>query len=193
MPVDSAIVPAARVLTLGCPECEARRETPVSGVATCRSCLTRYTAVVFTPPQEEGPVVQSSTSGAACAQHARNLAIGSCARCGSFMCELCRIDLDGQQICPTCFDRVQADSSSTNKYNYSSIGFLISLAGIPMMILGTLIGPVAIYFCLRGIFRTANRTDDVAGVSVTGILGILLGLFETVVGTIIFVALLVRR
>jgi len=187
----SAPAGATAILTLSCPECGRRIENPAGGATTCRSCLTRYTAVVFTPPQETGPVVQPSTGGAACAQHARNLAIGSCARCGSFMCELCRIALDGQQICPSCFNRVQAESSSAaNRLNYTSIGFLISLVGVPMMILGTLLGPLAIYCCVRGIFRNTNRKDDVAGVSVTGILGIVLGLLETVVGTVIFVAML---
>ena len=186
---DPIPVSAPGVLPLCCPECGLELTAAVRGATTCPSCQTRYTTVVFSPPQEQGPVVQPSTSGAPCAQHARNLAVGSCTRCGSFMCELCRIDLDGKQVCPKCFNRAQAAAvTASSRFNYNSVGFLISLIGVPLVILGMFIGPIAIYFCIRGAIRNSRRNEDVA--RVPGILGIILGLLETLVGTLLFVGML---
>jgi len=186
---DPILASQAGILSLSCPECGLRLDVATSGLATCKSCSTRYTAVVFKPPQEQGPEVLPSTSGAPCAQHARNLAIDSCARCGSFICALCSIDLEGQQICPKCFDRAQEAAASTNsRLNYNSLGFVISLVGLPMIALGMIIGPIAIYYCIRGGIRNARLKEDVS--RIPGLLGVVLGLLETVVGIIIVVALL---
>jgi hypothetical protein len=51
---------------------------------------------------------------APCTRHARNQAEAACARCGQFMCALCRIDADQKTYCPGCFDRLSAEGSLTS-------------------------------------------------------------------------------
>jgi hypothetical protein len=41
----------------------------------------------------------------ACFYHSDKRAVVPCDACGRFLCSLCDLEVDGQHICPACFDR----------------------------------------------------------------------------------------
>jgi hypothetical protein len=172
-------------LVLGCPACGAKLPAPLAdGSQICRACRIVFDCVVFDPPKERGVVVMPSTAGTPCAQHARNLATGSCTRCGAFMCELCKIDCDSHQVCPTCFERLQQEgalpSLRTRIVNYNNIAFTIALVGVPFMAVGLLIGPIVIFYATRGLRQ--NRALDEDSFQARGVIAIILGVIELGVG-----------
>jgi len=180
-------------LVLGCPACGTKLPTALAdGTQICAKCRTVFECAVFDPPKERGIVVMPSTAGTPCAQHARNLATGSCTRCGAFMCELCKIDCDSHQVCPTCFERLQQEgalpSLRTRIVNYNNIAFTIAVVGVPMIAFGLLIGPIAIVYSIRGIRQ--NRALSETSYRVRGILAIILGVIEVGVGCCVLLALM---
>src|SRR5688572_26753727 len=40
-----------------------------------------------------------------CSAHPENVAVGTCRRCGNFICPVCRTRWDGVNVCMTCLNR----------------------------------------------------------------------------------------
>lgn len=108
---------------------------------------------MFAPPAAElrvSRVGESGPDGATpCADHPGNAAVTECARCGLFMCGLCRIDADGQALCPACFERLSKEgalaSARTSYRDFRGIGAKLAAVGLIIIFLGPLCGPAAIF------------------------------------------------
>lgn len=151
----------AAVAMIGCPHCgRAAALEPGRGSAVCRTCRHDFLFLRLNPRPEPGPVPLPATAGAAaCAKHARNAAVASCERCGCFACELCRIQSDGRTLCPACFDRLAASgelpSARTLIRNDGGQALGYGIAAVLLPFFGLVLGPVAIWYGLRG--RAAER------------------------------------
>src|SRR6185436_13787988 len=102
---------------VACPRCNRplRHETLLSGSQSCPICNGLFEAVRFDPVEVKVVVPEIAGTGpegaAPCARHARNQAEAACARCGQFMCSLCKIDADNKVYCPGCFERLSSEGS----------------------------------------------------------------------------------
>ena len=164
----------------------------VVGEQRCPGCGSLIEAAVFAPPRDPGPVVLPSGTSTPCARHARNLAESSCQRCGAFMCALCRVSVDGMELCTPCFDRLEREgalpSARRSVRNYNGMAFNVSLYGICFFYLGLLIGPLVIHLAVRGM-RQNRRLGERISVA-AGWFALAMGVLHLLVGALILVVLL---
>ena len=165
----------ASYVGIACPRCRRtlRHETLRSGEQSCPACNGLFEAVRFDPVEARVVVPDLAGTGpegaAPCARHARNQAEAACARCGQFMCALCRIDSDQKTFCPGCFDRLSAEgslaSSVTRVRNYAGWAGICVLASLFVYFLPSPVtGPLGIIFCLKGLKekRARKESDGIA-------------------------------
>jgi hypothetical protein len=91
-----------------CPNCDALlpddRERLGARCFNCRDPL-------YEPP---GRVSRSARAGeAACAVHAGRESVGTCGRCGNYLCEVCRTPWRGGVQCAACVDRALVAGEAT--------------------------------------------------------------------------------
>jgi len=158
---------------MACPRCRRslRHETLRSGEQSCPSCNGLFEAIRFDPVEARVVVPDLAGTGpegaAPCARHARNQAEAACARCGQFMCALCRIDADQKTYCPGCFDRLSAEgslsSAVTRVKNYAGWAALCCLGFF--MCVGVFSAPFGIYFCIKGLRdkKARQESDGIVG------------------------------
>ncbi|HVS29849.1 MAG TPA: hypothetical protein VMS98_00200 [Thermoanaerobaculia bacterium] len=187
----TATAPAALVL-VRCPCCRQQIDAAAiqtSRHAVCPACLGEFNAVRFDPPARVAALPRLVTgtldAGQPCASHARNAAVTSCQRCGSFMCALCRIDVDGRTLCPTCFDRLSTEgslhSTRTTFRDYSGLASVSATAGcLLVVVLGLLFGPLTIYYAVKA-FKLKKEMGEEDGKGFLWV-AITFGVIETVVG-----------
>jgi hypothetical protein len=100
--------------------------------------------------EEAGP-----GAAASCASHRGNVASSNCGRCGVFMCDLCRIDVDGRVLCPACFDRLSAEgalpSARTTFRDYGRMGMQLLLVALVFTFVGAPFALGAAYAGVRGL------------------------------------------
>src|SRR6185369_1116961 len=168
-----------------CPLCGGAIDFSIysAGEQVCPHCLRAYIATVFTPPDPYRRPVESlaaaGTGGAVpCGLHAGNAAVANCARCGVFMCILCSIDADGQELCPGCFDRLSAEgalwTSRTQLRDYRGLSLGVGLLGL-FCIAGILTGPLTFYLVYRGVQqrRKTGENDGTPSFVAASLLGAL--------------------
>ena len=83
-----------------CPSCDRRLwGEDEHERARCRYCRE--------PLYERAVDLRTSTKAdeARCAVHADNVAVGTCSRCGNFLCALCRTRWRGTRLCIACVER----------------------------------------------------------------------------------------
>lgn len=156
-----------------------------TGEEICPSCLRPFEAAPFAPPEPRPEVVSSileagPEGGVPCARHAGNVAVGNCSRCGVFMCSLCKIDIDGMQLCPSCFDRLSSEgvlsSAQTRIRDYRGLAVTFGVFGCLFYIFGLITGPATLYYAGKG-FRQSRQLGDRGGY-VSLIVALLLGLSQ---------------
>src|SRR5689334_12046084 len=83
-----------------CPACnEWLRGKPEDVGARCLYCrLPLYERPEALKPRPDAP-------DSFCTLHPANPAVGTCARCGNFQCELCRTRWRGRTVCVACVSR----------------------------------------------------------------------------------------
>ncbi len=71
------------------------------------------------------------------------------------MCALCRIDLDGRTLCPTCFERLSTEgtleSTRTTFRDYPGLASVTAVAGLLLWFATVLLGPLSIYYAVKGL------------------------------------------
>src|SRR5262249_54209757 len=149
---------------------------------SCTSCSGPFEATPLAPPERRVVVSALAEAGpagsVACAQHAGNAAIAHCSRCGVFICALCRVQIDGQELCPPCFDRLAAEgalpSVRSRVRNYRGLALMTGLGGCWLYFLGFLTGPVTLYLALQAVRqrRRLEESDGLATVVVATLLGV---------------------
>jgi ribosomal protein L37AE/L43A len=184
---------------VACPRCDAplAHSRITTGPQVCRRCGLRYRAARFDPSTPEVVVTSVAESApgesVSCANHEKNAAVAECGRCGSFICELCRIDTDGKTFCPACFDRLKAEgaleSTVTRFKDYLRMSLTASLIGFLFgaLFLGVILGPAAIVYAIKGI-RHKRRTGETEGMAWLGV-AIFLGIAVTGFGAFISLAM----
>lgn len=180
-----------------CPWCDRpiAHERFRDGVTLCPSCSKAFEAVRFDPLEPRAAAVADVAAAAPgenipCAKHARNKAVAACARCGQFMCELCRIDADGKIYCPGCYERLTAEaalaSGVTRIKNYPGMASALLLFGLLFSFGGLPIGIGAAYYCIRGLADDKARQE---GWKVGLIVRLVLSFVVMGIGTLVLVAL----
>lgn len=186
---------------LQCPRCRAALPefTERPSEETCAACGTSFEAVAFSPP---APVVRlpeaafasasavpfaaspAPVAGATpCARHPHHAAVANCSRCGVFICELCRIPLEGQELCPDCFDRLSREGSftavETHFFDASGLAISLVILGWLSSCLGIVLGPAAVVLAVKGLRqkRAWREVGGRAGPIFAIVMGVLLTLF----------------
>jgi hypothetical protein len=139
-------------------------------------------------------IAEAGPEGAhACANHAGNLAATHCERCGVFMCALCRIEADGRQLCPACFERLCDEgalrSAVATYRDYGRLAGLLALLGLLVIFVAPVAGPASIYFGRKRLGQLAAMGEAGGRGSVYGVMA--LAALETVAG-IAAIAMMVR-
>lgn len=142
-----------------CPRCALPLDLAqlLSGRQWCPSCAQAFEAVRFEAPPRESRILGAAAIGTgaafACPAHKGNAAVASCERCGVFLCALCRIDLDGQPLCPACFERVAASGElavvQSRLRDFEALGYLLALGGVLCGCVGVVTGPAAMFCALK--------------------------------------------
>jgi hypothetical protein len=127
-----------------------------------------------------------------CATHPGNAAVTTCQRCGSFICALCRIDVDNRTLCPVCFERLSSEgsleSTRTTFRDYPGLAGLTATVGCLFGLFAIVFGPLAIYYGVKALKqkKAMGEEDGFAGIW----LAILIGSLQ-VAGGLVLIGLLV--
>jgi hypothetical protein len=163
-------------------------EQVMSGRQVCPSCRGDFEAVKFSPPERRVRVVQVAEAGptgaAPCSSHPANASVTSCGRCGVFMCGLCRIDVDGQTLCPGCFERLSSEGALASVQvrfkDYTRMGQSLAVLGLLIWPFAVAIGPAAVYYGVRSILQKRARGESEGTGS--AVVAIVVGLLQAVLG-----------
>lgn len=182
-----------------CPHCKAALPLALQqdGDNRCARCATHFRLRRFAPVAERGALPMPAVGDSApCAFHLANSASASCSRCGAFICTLCVIPSDQQELCPGCFDRLAGEgvlpSARQVVRNWNGMAFHLSFLGLLFSVIGLLIGPAVIWLACKGLshnHRSGERISHAAGwfsvvmgVILTGIGGMFLLIVLKVIG-----------
>jgi hypothetical protein len=91
-----------------CPSCDyplpGDRERLGARCPRCREPLYEPPTRISRPARE---------GDASCAVHAGQESVGTCARCGNYLCEVCRTPWQGKVVCAACVDRLLETGQAT--------------------------------------------------------------------------------
>jgi hypothetical protein len=151
----------------------------------------------FDPPEREvrAPSLAEGGPGGstACAQHRGNVALANCGRCGVFMCAVCRIDSDGLQLCPGCFDRLSSGgelpSTRLGYRDYGRVAGTLAAVSFLLYCVGIVAGLGAVYYGIKGLRqkREMGETEGIVGIWLAMVLGALAAALW-----LVFLALMIR-
>lgn len=184
----------------GCPRCDGYLDFDrlPAGEIRCPSCNEPFLAAPFQPPVVRERVVGMAESGpegaAPCAVHSGNAAVGNCTRCGVFLCALCRMPVDGQELCPGCFDRLTAEGSlSTARIrvrDYRGMALSLGVFGLLVSCFGLLTGPLTLYFVSQAVRQ--RRLWQERGGAATLVIASLLGLTQIAISLLFLIGMFVQ-
>ena len=184
-----------------CPRCGGYLDLDLlpAGEQRCPRCGDLFLATAFKPPEVRvrvGSVAEAGPEGAVpCARHAGNAAVGNCTRCGVFMCALCRIEIEGQELCPGCFDRLASEgvlaSTRTRIRDFRGMALTLGVLGLATAaIFGLLSGPIVLYFAAQS-FRQRRLWNEKGGVA-SLVVAILLGLAHMAIGILFVIGMFIE-
>lgn len=165
--------------TVLCPRCSnpLPAEALQTGGTRCPFCETPVEAAVFPAASTvapAAPVRPALGDEAACFFHGAHVAAFTCHRCGRFLCELCRIDWSGEDLCPACVDAAvqsthatQLDSSS---FRWDS--FALFLSTVPALLVFPTIVCAPLALCVA-VYSLAARKGPVPRSKARALLAIL--------------------
>ncbi|MBF0226348.1 MAG: hypothetical protein HQK76_12915 [Desulfobacterales bacterium] len=121
----------------------------------CNSALMVYTFPAFYDNnlQSNSEHVIIDSHRASCYFHPKKEAEITCSSCGRFLCKLCRIDLNGNNLCIACLESIKnkkkMDVLENHRTIYSKVA--LGLAVLPMLfVFPTLItAPMSIFVSIR--------------------------------------------
>ena len=146
---------------LSCTKCN----TPLSGqminsysLIPCPSCESLLRADVFPALYREFPTGRSGDTlqmdkEAGCFYHPRKKAVVPCSACGRFVCALCEVALNGDHLCPACFEKGKTKRKIKSLENqrtcYDTIALLVATVSILLYWFTIFTAPFAIYLTVR--------------------------------------------
>lgn len=182
-----------------CPRCRAHLELErlPAGETRCPSCNKTFLAAPFHPPAVQERVASLAEAGpdgaAPCALHSGNAAIGNCTRCGVFFCALCRIQVDGQELCPGCFDRLTAEESlstaRTRIRDYRGMALSLGMFGLLTFCFGLITGPLTLYLVSQAVRQ--RRLWQESGGTGALVVASILGLAQILISVLFLIGLFV--
>ncbi len=126
-----------------CSNC--KTQVPIEDLNTgkynhCPGCNTSTKITVFpmlTDKQQASPSALNTLSGeSSCFNHSEKKAVRACSTCGRFLCTLCNLEIDGNNICPDCLSsgkRKKTINVLDNRFTrYDSI--MIALVFVPILV-----------------------------------------------------------
>jgi hypothetical protein len=162
----------------------------------CPSCGSAIRALVF-PALFHRPQLSYAEglaeTEASCFYHAENRAAVPCDSCGRFICGICRVDISGQTVCPSCIDAGIRTRKlvrfETRRIMYDTIA--LTLATVPPLVVwpSILTAPAAIYISLR-YWRTPSSL--VRRTRIRFIVAIILAAAQVVLWATVGILLLAR-
>ncbi|HVE87219.1 MAG TPA: DUF2007 domain-containing protein [Myxococcales bacterium] len=130
---------------------EVRVLVPEAAVARARELLAEWDAAEPASGLPEGPLAEPKEGEARCAEHG-GPSVGTCARCGAFVCEACVGDTAGDSgaelICPSC-DALTQRSAHTPRRRATR-----ALATVMLLLLGL---PILLAILLGGLQMVLGR------------------------------------
>ncbi len=147
-----------------------------SGELACPVCNTRARCFVFPASarirsaQHDHPVLSAEAS---CFFHDDRVAAFTCSHCGRFLCNLCRIEWGGRDLCSSC---VQDQSTTTENnmvsslFQYDSLALALSVFGGLTVVFTTLTAPISLGLALFTIGKRSSITPRSKWRSVVAIL-----------------------
>lgn len=170
-----------------CPRCNMALDASLmnAGEEVCPACRKPFLATPFAPPDPRPEIVASMVEagpegGVPCARHAGNAAVANCSRCGVFMCALCKLDVDGMSLCPSCFDRLSREgvlsSARTRIRDWRGMSLSLGIFGCLLYFFGMITGPLTIFFAWLG-FRQRKELNEKGG-ALSLVVAVLFGLVQ---------------
>src|SRR5262245_14377798 len=158
--------------------------------AGCGSELrTRVFPALFHRPAASPAATITGEAEASCFYHTENLAVAACDSCGRFVCGLCKVEMSGRSVCPSCINSGiktrKLIGLESHRTMYDTVALL--LATLPVFLVWPTIvtAPAVIYVSVR----YWNAPSSVVGrTKIRFILAILLSLVQ--IGLWIAVAIL---
>jgi len=90
---------------------------------------------------------------AGCFYHPSKKAVIPCSTCGRFVCALCDVAINGQHLCPSCFEKGKTKRKILNLENqrtcYDTIALLVAAGSILILWLTIFTAPLVIYLTVR--------------------------------------------
>ncbi|MGC2661748.1 MAG: hypothetical protein WA324_27640 [Bryobacteraceae bacterium] len=147
----------AEGLATTCPRCGA--ELPAAAFdpagTRCQICGTYAQAIVFPAlfrKLESAPAQVVIAGEAACYFHPERVAAVACARCGRFLCQFCRIDWGGEDLCPACLAAPDTGKGvsqiASSRFRFDSLALAISTLPILTIFLTIFTAPLALGIAL---------------------------------------------
>jgi hypothetical protein len=156
-------------------------------LVSCPSCDSSLRVDVYPALYREFPTGRSGDTlqienEAGCFYHPRKKAVVPCSACGRFVCDLCDVALNGEHLCPACFEKGKTKRKIKNLENqrtcYDTIALMVAGLSILIYWFSMITAPFVIYLTLRHwksptsiIPRTKIRfvlAFVIAGLQITG-------------------------
>ncbi len=127
-------------------------------LVTCPSCEGRLRADVFPALYRELPAIRSgktlqTDNEAGCFYHPRKKAVVPCSACGRFVCDLCDVALNGQHLCPACFEKGKSKrkikSLENHRTCYDTIALMVATVSMLIYWFSIFTAPFVIYLTVR--------------------------------------------
>lgn len=145
---------------LTCPKCRQALSTlpasELAGLSACPACGQALEVTLF-PAFGRGPNVgqaganRLSDADAACYFHPTKRAEVPCDRCGRYVCALCQLELEGQNLCPSCLTSGGQQGTilalEKERFRWDSLVWMLVL-GPPLSICFWVLAPVT---CLAAL------------------------------------------
>lgn len=146
---------------IACPRCRIRQPAPsinTGGLLPCPGCGTPIRADVFkafTRSEEKGTSAENIlvSGDAECFEHAGIKAVVACDACGRLLCDLCRVELSGQNICMRCLqsarDKKKIDALQNRRVLNDAIALHLAFWPVMMIFPSIITAPAALFFTIR--------------------------------------------
>ena len=119
------------MVEVDCPRCRAAQIADLDGSRVCSACGGSFEVYGFRAAARRVAAPEGSVARAGCAEHPGNLSVGSCERCGSFVCSLCATPIEAKTLCPRCFERLhEAGQLRTTRRESLNWGRLVMVLGL---------------------------------------------------------------
>lgn len=190
--LTSGAKPSRRV-ACACPKCSTVFKPEMQGVFTCPRCglvvelwMTEAAVRDRRPETAAASVAAAGEDQPSCVLHPENASSTACARCGDFICEVCRIAMEGRDFCPPCFERgIDKGELATVQRQFRQpqfalgIGALSIVGGCIFSYFSAFVGLIAVVMGIQALMKISKqpalggRGKAIAGI-VLGSIGFLL-------------------